>query len=251
MKHSTSILAALALSGFAANLASCSGSTEAAASCQECPALAARIAALELRATTTEGLLPSIEAAALADALIVVTPVVAAQKSQAQAIDAGLVIGTLVGFVAPSGDASTATATVGSSTAGYLFVVPGNQGADETVSVEGPIYFEGPGCSGRAWVAGSGAGAVVSDLGARTGFVFRVHAGPANEVVDAPGQYWAVPKGSASEAGAWVSKLTNIDDCQIDVGSAPLMFAAVLNDPLATGIPSGPFGGKVELGGGN
>ena len=45
-----------------------------------------------------------------------------------------------------------------------------------------------------------------------------------------------------------LGKLTNIDDCQPEVGSSPLMFPVVANDPLVTGLPSGPLGGEIQLG---
>lgn len=258
MKHrNSSIVLALAIASLA--LQGCSSDAGASPACSECALLDARVAALEAktaaaeaRLAEAEARLPEIRGVAFADALVV-TPAAGAATRKADLgadVPVDAVIGTLVGYAAPNGDAATATATLGSSTSGYLFSVPAGQGPSETVAVAGPVYFEGAGCTGQAWVAGTGSGAVVSLLGARTGLVFRVLAGTFGEVVDRPEQYWTVPKGSTPVAGAWASKMVNVDECLADAGASPIMFPAAPNDPAVTGLPSGPLGGKVGLGAG-
>lgn len=239
------ILIAFLLAGVVASIAACLGETQAKAgssSCTECAALSARITALEAR-------VPALELATRADALVVRGAAVAHAKAEAQAAAAGdQVVGTLVGTVATNGKANTASAIVGASATGYLFVVPGNQGAQPTVSVEGPIYFEGAGCSGRAYVTSSGSGAVISRIGARQGFVFRVLAGSLNEITDQARQYWMVRAGTSDTVASWSSRYTNVDDCTTEFGSSSGMFEVELNDPIASGIESSPFAGDVVLG---
>lgn len=249
----------IALIAFVAGLVvACGGGATASSgpTIDQFNALAARVTALEglvSRVTDLEAEVLALKGSALDDNLVIPNGASASAKSGmvmfAAAADTDLAIGTLVGAIATNGKAKNATALEGVSSTGYLFVIGTDQGESPTVSVEGPIYFENSNCTGRAFVSGLGSGGVVSRYGAQQGFAFRIHAGVANEIVDNPLQYWYVPTGSLEQPFAWLSKMTNVDTCQVESGSDTiLMFEVQPNDQVVTGVPSGPFGGKVQLG---
>lgn len=249
----------IALMAFVAGLVvACGGGATASSgpTLDQFNALAARVTVLEglvARVATLEAEVVALKGGALDDSLIIPNGASSSAKTGmrmfAAVAENDLTIGTLVGAVATNGKAKNATALEGVSSTGYLFVIGTDQGDSPTVSVEGPIYFENSNCTGRAFVSGLGSSGVVSRYGAQQGFAFRVHAGVSNEIIDNPLQYWYVPAGSVEQPFAWMSKFTNVGDCQLESGSETiLMFEVQPNDQVVTGVPSGPFGGKVQLG---
>ena len=136
-----------------------------------------------------------------------------------------------------------------SSTA-YLFAVQANdsrgyipnQNAGELS--EEPLFFEGAGCIGPAFLSVSFEGHTYADgLPTHQGVVFRLNPG-----ISAPAPHFYAPVGSSASPRNFLSRLNDSGGSCDSINSQDTVSVSVLpNDPSVTGVPNEPFTPPITL----
>lgn len=249
-------------------LISCTGSSDAAGgpTTVEFKALQDQVAALTARVTTVEGQFAGVDAqlqaletlpgttaelqAALAEIRASIRDTVrlrpaaalAGAKGGARAASAQAAlpaeVGTLIGLTPGDVPAFAATGISLFSTTGYMYSLP-SAGSSVWANPVSAIHYASADCSGQGYVSEGD----VSELGASKGTVFGIQ-GPESDQAQ---WFFRVPRGAAAVDFSFSSKRTNTAFCQA-VGGSGRGYAVQGNDPVVTGVPSGPFSSAVDVG---
>lgn len=152
------------------------------------------------------------------------------------AVEGGLPLGTYVGADTPK--LSIAATLRLSSSSGYYFEVPTDPGPiGAAPTYLGETLFEGPGCSGKAYLREDIA---LTAYGARQGVVTRHEPSVA-------GPYLMVVKDTTRQQVDFLSRKLGPTTC-IDAPGSFVGYALIENDPLVTGVENTPVGTGLKLG---